>query len=114
MLLQLLHALNSGEAYRPQKLAKELGVSIELLDSMMDELTRLGYLQRVEGTCATSCEACCQRATCVAGTRGRLWALTERGGHTRTARGEGAGRSFRTAVRRVQEANGGAHSTPPY
>lgn len=81
MLKELLRMLSYGGTQRLQDLAKELGVSSELLESMMDELVRLGYMQPVDAACAGSCEACCERATCGAGSRGHLWTLTERGQH---------------------------------
>ncbi len=81
MLQKVLRTLSYGGTHRLRDLAKELGVSSELLESMMDELLRLGYTRRVEATCAASCEACCESAMCVAGSHGRLWTLTERGQH---------------------------------
>ena len=79
MLQKTLRALKHGGTHRLRDLAKELGVSSELLESMLDELVRLGYTRRVEAACAASCAACCESATCVAGSSGRLWTLTERG-----------------------------------
>lgn len=81
MLSEVLRMLGRGGTQRLPDLAKELGVSNELLESMMDELVRSGYLQRVEAACAGSCAACGAKASCAAGGRGRLWVLTERGQH---------------------------------
>jgi len=79
VLEKVLRTLRRGGTQRLQDLAQELDVSSELLESMIDELVRLGYLRRVEATCAGLCEACGEKARCVAGSRGRLWTLTERG-----------------------------------
>jgi len=81
MLNRVLHTLSYGGTYRLQDLEKELGIGSALLEAMMDELVQLGYLQMVEGACTTSCEACCHHASCLAGSHGRMWALTQRGQH---------------------------------
>ena len=78
---RVLHTLSYGGTYRLQDLEKELGIGSALLEAMIDELVQLGYLQMVEGACTTSCEACCQHASCLVQSRGRMWALTDRGRH---------------------------------
>jgi hypothetical protein len=84
MLEKLLRLVATGGVHSHAVLVRELGVTEALLDSMIEELVRLGYLRLAEGTCPSRCEGCPRSDTCGIGGGGRLWVLTERG--TRAAR----------------------------
>ena len=77
MLLRLLRMLNQGGTRSLEDLARELDVSAPLLEAMVEDLARSGYLRRLDATCSASCKACAERASCTTGSR--LWTLTERG-----------------------------------
>jgi len=79
MLQQLLRILNSGSAHHLRGLAEQMGVSESLLESMLDELVRLGYLQRADMGCQCNCHACSEASTCGISGAGRLWTLSDAG-----------------------------------
>ncbi len=85
MLERLLDLLAIGGVYTPGELAACLGVSDGLLDQMLTDLSRMGYLRQVgEMACApspapasSSCGGCALVGTCAVGkSGGRVWALT--------------------------------------
>ena len=79
LLSQLLHLVGSGGLQSSRDLAAKLGTSVELVDSMFDELVRAGYLQEVQAGCGQSCRSCTASATCKLGVGARIWTLTARG-----------------------------------
>jgi predicted ArsR family transcriptional regulator len=78
MLGKVLRALSHGGTYQLRDLAKELGISRELLESMMEELNRMGYTRR-EVACSARCVGCRESSACLPGSRGQMWTVTERG-----------------------------------
>ncbi len=79
MLHKLLHIIQSGNVHSLKQLAQRLDVSQALLESMIDELVRMGYLKALEATCTNGCDGCPVASTCSIGGSGRIWALTEAG-----------------------------------
>jgi hypothetical protein len=85
MLERLLDLLATGGVHTPGELAARLGVPDGLLDQMLADLSRMGYLRQV-GDMACSplpdapsgrCGGCCLAGACAAGkSGGRVWALT--------------------------------------
>ena len=78
MIEQLLGFLTDGGVYSYEDLAKRLSVSIPLLEMMLEDLSRLGYLRPVDSNCGTHCASCSIGSCSITGP-GRLWALTEEG-----------------------------------
>jgi hypothetical protein len=89
MLERLLDLLATGGVHTSAELAARLGVSDGLLDQMLTDLSRMGYLRQVGDTaCAPSpaapssrCGGCPLVGGCavVAGqSSGRIWALTDK------------------------------------
>ncbi len=76
MLFELLEILRSGGAHTLTGIARRLDVSEALVQSMIDELVRLGYLRLAAQVCPGSCEACPMASCCANGAAGRLWTLT--------------------------------------
>jgi hypothetical protein len=69
----------SGSIALPE-LARQLGVSEALLEPMIQDLVRRGYLAPVEAGCERgACRLCPQRGGCSLPPAARLWALTKRG-----------------------------------
>ena len=58
MIEQLLRFLTDGGVHSYEDLAKRLSVSIPLLEMMLEELSRLGYLRPVDSDCGTHCASC--------------------------------------------------------
>ena len=78
MIEQLLQFLTEGGALSYEDLAKRLSISIPLLEMMLEDLSRLGYLRPVDSDCGTHCASCSIGSCSITGP-GRLWALTEKG-----------------------------------
>lgn len=80
MLLQMLELLRAGGVKRVEDLARALETTPEMIEAMLEELARMGYLKRVGGECrADTCPSCPMAGACAAGAGSRLWTLTERG-----------------------------------
>ena len=79
MLERLLGLLRSGDASRGTRsvadLARKLDTTPELVEMMLEDLSRMGYLREVGGECAGKCASCSEADLCVAGSRSKLWAL---------------------------------------
>ena len=87
MLERLLDLLATGGIHTPGELAARLGVSDGLLDQMLADLSRMGYLRQVgDVACSPSpdapsrrCGGCSLASACAAGQPGgRMWALTDK------------------------------------
>ncbi len=76
MLNRLLDLLRAGGTRRVADLARELDTTPELVEMMLEDLCRMGYLKRVGGECGGKCAACPMAGLCAAGGAGKLWALT--------------------------------------
>lgn len=80
MLMDLLTLIGRGGVQRPADLAAELGVSRDLLEGMLADLARMGYLGLVESACSpAACSRCAGSCSVSAGQNGRTWALTAKG-----------------------------------
>jgi hypothetical protein len=83
MLSQLLEVLGAGGTHRVADLARELETTPELVEVMLEDLTRMGYLKLVGEECAEGCAACPLAGRCAVGAPslgaggGRVWALAE-------------------------------------
>ena len=79
MLERLLSLVGQGGVHSYTDLARQLDVSVELLEQMLQDLARMGYLKRVGTDCEEHCAGCPHSSACAVGTPGQVWALTERG-----------------------------------
>lgn len=79
MLEKLLQIIAAGGTHQLKQLARQLDVSEALLESMIEELVRLGYLQPLDGRCCGTCKACPSAGECALGFANRVWVLTEAG-----------------------------------
>jgi predicted ArsR family transcriptional regulator len=79
MLSQVLELLQTGGTHRVIDLARSLNTTPQLVEVMLDDLSRMGYLQRIEGECSDTCDACPMAGLCAAGSSGQLWTLTAKG-----------------------------------
>lgn len=80
MLEKLLRLVATGGIHSHAALARELDTTEALLDSMIQDLVRLGYLRLAEdAACESHCQDCPVHDACGIGGGGRLWTLTDRG-----------------------------------
>ena len=78
MLKDLLQLIARGGVRRYEDLTQELAITQPLLEAMLEDLARLGYLRAVGATCDTKCKSCPMGGCSIAGP-GKLWTLTEKG-----------------------------------
>jgi hypothetical protein len=79
-VLKKLLRLAAGESTETSSaLGRELGVRPELIQQMLDELTRLGYVDTVVPGCSKPCERCPLQSMCLYRRQPRIWVLTARG-----------------------------------
>jgi len=80
MLMQLLGLVGRGGVQRPAELAAELGVSRALLETMLADLARMGYLAPLDHGCASdACPHCSSGCTTPAAGGSPAWMLTTKG-----------------------------------
>jgi predicted ArsR family transcriptional regulator len=79
MLERLLKAVAEGGVHSYSELAKNLGVSEDLLRQMVEDLVRMGYLEPLRETCPSACAECSMGDVCTIGGHGRAWSLTREG-----------------------------------
>ncbi len=80
MLQKLLERVATGGVHSYAELCRELDVSEGLLEQMLMDLERMGYLKRVGTSCEGHCAGCPLSGTCAVGRPGQVWMLTEKGG----------------------------------
>ena len=90
MLEELLRLVASKGTECSSELARRLGVSHALLENMIDELTRQGYLKAVVGGCSVPCARCPLHTACLFRGHARIWALGPKGERLLAKREEGA------------------------
>ncbi len=79
MLHKFLRILSDGRSRNLAEVAREMNISPQMASRIAEELTRLGYLQKVGVDCGTpdrSCSGCAGSPGC---TRpDQTWSLTEK------------------------------------
>jgi hypothetical protein len=78
MLDRLLELLRTGGTHRVVDLAHELDTTPALVEAMLEDLGRIGYLKRVGGACGGGCGGCSLAGFCTTGTGGQVWTLVEK------------------------------------
>ena len=84
MLNKLLDLLREGGARRIQDLARDLDTTPGLVEVMLEDLARMGYVKRVSAQCSDSCAECPMSNMCAAGgssfggSGGQIWVLVDR------------------------------------
>jgi DNA-binding Lrp family transcriptional regulator len=83
MLNELLDLLREGGTRRIADLARELDTTPELVETMLEDLARMGYVRHVAYQCSERCSTCSMSQMCAAGGpspeggNGRIWTLAE-------------------------------------
>ena len=78
MLEQLLKRIATGGIHSYTQLARDLNVSEDLLEQMLEDLERMGYLQQGDTACDSHCSHCEMPATCAIHAPGQIWELTDK------------------------------------
>ncbi|RLC81126.1 MAG: hypothetical protein DRI61_04360 [Chloroflexi bacterium] len=79
MLRDLLRLIGQEGIHNPLELAKRLEVSQALLEQMLEDLARMGYLKPAASQCPGQCVSCPLLNRCAVGGQTRVWMLTEKG-----------------------------------
>ncbi len=80
LLERLLALLRQGGVLSISEVAEELGTSPELVETMLDDLARRGYVRPVEAQCGLKCAGCPYACGGGVAGAGRLWRVEEEGG----------------------------------
>ena len=75
MLDRLLSLLREGGTHTLAELAQVLGTTPSMVEAMLEDLSRRGYLRTQEGNCAEQCGGCPLGAACTVGGSGRIWTM---------------------------------------
>lgn len=78
-LLDLLGRLAAGRPTTLAQLAHDLDTSTDLLEQMLSDLDRLGYIHAVDTGCDAHCAGCRRHELCSLIHEGRIWSLTPKG-----------------------------------
>lgn len=78
MLEKLLKLLDDGGVRSYRELAAALSIPESLLEVVLEDLARRGYLRSMAAQCGTKCAGCHTSLCAVAG-GGKVWVLTEKG-----------------------------------
>ncbi|NIN68532.1 MAG: hypothetical protein GTO63_28275 [Anaerolineae bacterium] len=79
MLVQVLETVAQGGTYSFAELARSVGVEKELLQQMIEHLTRMEYLKPIGELCQPGCDGCPVAGVCATGGQGQAWGLTREG-----------------------------------
>jgi predicted ArsR family transcriptional regulator len=77
MLERLLNLLRDPRTHSLVDLASALDTSPEMVQAMLKDLERMGYVRQVTG-CAQNCSGCPMNSSCTLAGPTRIWALVER------------------------------------
>jgi len=83
MMERLLQIVAEGGIHSYEDLERKLSISRPMLEALLAELARLGYLQAVGGACSGHCAGCTAGGCSIAGP-GRAWGLTRLGARAAT------------------------------
>lgn len=75
----LLRRLASGKVHTLVELAADLHISTGLLEQMLRDLDRGGYIHAIEASCDEPCQNCPYRGNCGVTHGERIWTVTEKG-----------------------------------
>lgn len=73
MFDKLIARLKQGNTVTIDQLARELGTSPEVVNGMIDHMTRHGWLRSLSASCDSTCSACVFARDCTRATTSRVW-----------------------------------------
>jgi predicted ArsR family transcriptional regulator len=74
MLERLLEILRAGGTHRVSDLARALDTTPALVEMMLEDLSRAGYVKPV-ATCTEACASCPLANSCISTRPGKAWTL---------------------------------------
>lgn len=80
LLEQLLALVRRGGVRSIAEVAAELGTTPGLVETMLEHLTRRGYLRPLETSCTQRCAGCPMAGQCAVTGGGRVWQIESPGG----------------------------------
>lgn len=78
-LERVLQELARGQVSTLAALAEEAEVALALLEMILGDLERVGYVQVVQAACQGHCSHCVEQKQCGATHEGRIWTVTQKG-----------------------------------
>lgn len=78
MLLRLLEEIDRQPFASVEQLARTLSVSVDLVDSMVADLCKKGYLNSYEN-CVSACDNCQLSSACEVNQHPKIWTISEKG-----------------------------------
>jgi len=75
----VLKIVSDGGIRTPKDLARQLDVTEPLVEAMLGDLERMGYLKRIGNSCSGRCQGCESNPICAISAGGQIWSLTEAG-----------------------------------
>jgi hypothetical protein len=84
MLEDLLQIIAQGGIHSYTDLTERLAVPESLVEAMVEDLARMGYLKAIADSCEGHCRGCSVGSCSITGP-GRLWSLTEKGARVAAA-----------------------------
>ena len=79
MLDRLLQHLGRGGVQVLDDLSQQLGITRPILEAIIWDLERMGYLKKVEQSCSQQCKGCASHNLCTLVGNSHIWTLTEKG-----------------------------------
>jgi len=79
MLEGVLRALTEGGLFDVDSLAQKLNVSRPMLETMLNDLERMGYLNAMQPACEKHCAGCSSESICTIIGGAHIWSLSEKG-----------------------------------
>jgi len=84
MLEKLLSLVGDSGVRRYRELAAALSIPESLLEVMLEDLARRGYLRAAVDQCGPKCEGC-HASLCGIAAGGKMWVLTDKGARAGTS-----------------------------
>ncbi len=78
MLIGLLKMIYSHPFASMEQLSEEMGITVDLVENMVADLSKRGYLKSYEN-CVSACDHCSLASACESTIHPRIWTLTEKG-----------------------------------
>lgn len=79
MLTQVLKTVADGGIHSLKNLARQLDVTEPLVEAMLEDLEKMGYLKRINTSCTGRCQGCESNPICAISAGGQIWSLTQAG-----------------------------------
>jgi hypothetical protein len=77
MLIELLGLLRGDRTRSLRDLAQALNTTLEMVEIMLENLERMGYVRQISTACGKGCGSCEVNDSCPQISTGRIWALIE-------------------------------------